>query len=630
MYKCCLDSGWVNVQPLTVLVGKNETGKTTLLKALHKFNPFSEEGFNIKREWPRGYRGQKTDSQQVCTAEFKLESEEIETLNQISAQRFYSDIVQVARLYNGEFEVLFRDGVFSEKDKELRADAAQYILSRLPTFVYMDEYRTFRGTALLDQVQQRRDKQQLTADDKTFLTTLELAKLDLDKLIEMGGEEDREDRQYDLDDAGAMLTGLIENRWGQKQYEVKFGTDGQQFFTWVKDTNERALIRLEERSRGFQWFFSFDLLFMHETQGTFKNCVLLLDEPAMYLHPEAQRDLLARLREYGKGNTLIYSTHLPFMVDLEEPDNIRIVSNKDGSAVVTEELSGLIDGTKLTLDAALAVSSRSTFEVSEKNLIVEDAADAAILSLLSNLLLRSGEPGLPADLRITPAGGAKEVTYLAAYMTGQRQQVIALYDTDMQGVHAKDLLVDKWLPRFSSHRTHAWDLAFILGVDDRDLSVEDLFPEKYYLEFVYAVYSKFLAFADISEINLPAEGPIKNRLAEYFDKYLTTAFDRNEVAKLLCESIAKMDSMEELPEGVAETARGLFVAITDCFDNPVDVAKLMKSPKPSSVLDGISAAASTARNSQEEKPSSVLNLGPANGLENGRQPQHKSSTLKGW
>ena len=43
MYKGIIDSGWVKVNPLTVLVGKNESGKTLLLRALHKFNPYIPE-----------------------------------------------------------------------------------------------------------------------------------------------------------------------------------------------------------------------------------------------------------------------------------------------------------------------------------------------------------------------------------------------------------------------------------------------------------------------------------------------------------------------------------------------------------------------------------------------------------
>ncbi|MCI0457393.1 MAG: ATP-binding protein [Gemmataceae bacterium] len=54
MYRSVSDSGWIEINPMTVLVGKNESGKTTLLKALHKFNPFSPEPYTMDSEWPRG------------------------------------------------------------------------------------------------------------------------------------------------------------------------------------------------------------------------------------------------------------------------------------------------------------------------------------------------------------------------------------------------------------------------------------------------------------------------------------------------------------------------------------------------------------------------------------------------
>ena len=50
MYKGILDSGWIEVNPLTVFVGKNESGKTTLLKALHKLNPYNPDPYQMERE----------------------------------------------------------------------------------------------------------------------------------------------------------------------------------------------------------------------------------------------------------------------------------------------------------------------------------------------------------------------------------------------------------------------------------------------------------------------------------------------------------------------------------------------------------------------------------------------------
>ena len=73
--------------------------------------------------------------------------------------------------------------------------------------------------------------------------------------LEEGNPDHVEQRQFDLDDGTATLTSKISNRLRQRQYEVEYRADGQHFFTFVKDNHDPALIRLEERSKGFQWFF---------------------------------------------------------------------------------------------------------------------------------------------------------------------------------------------------------------------------------------------------------------------------------------------------------------------------------------------------------------------------------------
>ncbi|WP_082814691.1 AAA family ATPase [Collimonas fungivorans] len=51
-YRSIIDSGWVSIDDIAVIVGKNESGKTSLLKALLKFNPFKAEPYSLDREWP--------------------------------------------------------------------------------------------------------------------------------------------------------------------------------------------------------------------------------------------------------------------------------------------------------------------------------------------------------------------------------------------------------------------------------------------------------------------------------------------------------------------------------------------------------------------------------------------------
>ncbi len=55
MYKGILDSGWVEVAPLTVFVGKNEAGKTSLLRALNKLNSDPVDLYDMTKEWPRAH-----------------------------------------------------------------------------------------------------------------------------------------------------------------------------------------------------------------------------------------------------------------------------------------------------------------------------------------------------------------------------------------------------------------------------------------------------------------------------------------------------------------------------------------------------------------------------------------------
>jgi hypothetical protein len=47
------DSGWIPVDRITTLLGRNESGKTALLKGLHRFNPATAEAYEPQRDFPR-------------------------------------------------------------------------------------------------------------------------------------------------------------------------------------------------------------------------------------------------------------------------------------------------------------------------------------------------------------------------------------------------------------------------------------------------------------------------------------------------------------------------------------------------------------------------------------------------
>lgn len=106
-YRPILDSGWVDVDDITVVVGKNESGKTALLKALHKFNPFKAEPYNIDREWPRGHRKERSQDEVVVETKFEFTDTEKTQIREWCPATVAPTGVQVSKTYKGDFKFAF-------------------------------------------------------------------------------------------------------------------------------------------------------------------------------------------------------------------------------------------------------------------------------------------------------------------------------------------------------------------------------------------------------------------------------------------------------------------------------------------------------------------------------------------
>lgn len=102
-------------------------------------------------------------------------------------------------------------------------------------------------------------------------------------------------------------------------------------------------VRLEQQSTGFRYFFDmfFNLLCTTELKpGT----ILIMDEPAANLHVKGQRELRAFLKEFALRNdiTIIVATHSPFLVDLDNLDELRVVvGNNDGTSRIVNDFTAV-------------------------------------------------------------------------------------------------------------------------------------------------------------------------------------------------------------------------------------------------------------------------------------------------
>lgn len=113
-FKCVEDSGWIDVDPeVTSFVGKNESGKSALLKALYKLNPVDGEQPVPLREFPRARYAYEFASQDwpIVSAEFELTDEVKARLQSEVSAGWEPTFVRLTRYYSGRRAIEWNKGV---------------------------------------------------------------------------------------------------------------------------------------------------------------------------------------------------------------------------------------------------------------------------------------------------------------------------------------------------------------------------------------------------------------------------------------------------------------------------------------------------------------------------------------
>ncbi|HEX2982444.1 MAG TPA: AAA family ATPase [Ignavibacteriales bacterium] len=620
-FRCIHDSGWIDADNITALVGKNESGKTAILRALHKFNPYKNEEYSLDREWPRGKRKERSGDKIAARVRFVFTESEFRELSEIDPNLKNIEYVEISKNYAGRYSFSFfpaiadeafdlKAGVVKIKEKigtppkgssanlqseylkefnslikeiidgddknlavvklsefkdhfvnsanfskekantkeeiERNVDssiaelnngysggkAIEKIKRWMPVFIYMDDFKIFSGSAHLDQVLRRKETNSLTYEDETIITILEMSGLNLEQEVEKAGRDNREQRVLDMSDASQTLTDEIATRWSQKKYEVVFQADGYHFITFVRDDASQVLVPLEERSKGFQWFFSFDMTFMHETRGKFSNAVILLDEPGLHLHSVAKRDLLKRLHAYSKDNQIIYSTHEPFMLDIEKLDSVYIVEEfgSEGSKAHKNWVSAGKEA-RFTLQAALGLSWHNSLFLGDNALFVAEVSDLWILEAVSAIFKEASLVGLDPKITIIPVGGAVNFAYVGNLLLNYQSNSLVLLNSDKYGETAYKQLVHSWNMKD--------DRIFLLGKifeTSETRYLEDLLDPNYYIGMAGKAYSKELRKKDI-KIKDDSDRSIVDKIADELAQKGIMNYERNRAAHSIASDL---------------------------------------------------------------------------------------------
>lgn len=466
----------------------------------------------------------------------------------------------------------------------------QWLSPRLPKFVYFGEYELLPSKMNLSELAQRATQaaatpKALTPEHRAVLALLRMADIEVAEFTAPGGYEPLKAK---VEGVSISLTDQIMEFWRQNEdleVEVDIRPDpddqppfnhGPNLYLRIRDRRHRGVSTpFRQRSRGFTWFFSFLVWFdsvQHQLE-TFadapaRELVLLLDEPALSLHALAQADFLRYIDRLAEKHQVLYSTHSPFMVDVERLNRVRVVEDRAGvGTVITSNVSGSNRRTLFPLQAALGWTLAQNLFISERNLLVEGPADLIYIKHVSAHLERVGRVGLREDITVVPVGGLDKLVTFIALLGANGLKLAVLHDYSGK---PEQKLVDLAKAKLVSPKALLNAAQFRhLAVDNaplRPTDTEDLFSESEYLAHFNATFKKELGGKSVK----PAKLPVGDRIVERIERYLAEnalqirpsgGFNHYAVATHLASSPDASPDAQTL-----DCFEALFKAVNELFD----------------------------------------------------------------
>ena len=295
-----------------------------------------------------------------------------------------------------------------------------------------------------------------------------VARLDLDKVI---NTNDPQQRRNILKRHSASITGDFMDYWEQNELELIAEADGDKLHIGIQEAEKTALFKPEQRSRGFQWFLSFYLRLNSEKN---KENIILIDEPGLFLHAKAQKDVLKVFEEISKESQIIFSTHSPYLIDTQRLDRVRLViKDKEKGTEIENKIHKNSDTETLTpIITAIGLDLSHNFSIAGKNnVLLEGISDYYFLQSIIKILKNN----LYDTINMIPCIGASKIPQIVSLLLGWGLKFVTLLDNDLEGKKTAKQLSEKLMIEKNK---------IIMISDIEGFSIEDLFSQSDFLEFV--------------------------------------------------------------------------------------------------------------------------------------------------
>jgi len=265
------------------------------------------------------------------------------------------------------------------------------------------------------------------------------------------------------------LKGKFEKYWTQDPISLEIDWDNNDVHFWIVDGEH--VYKPNQRSKGLQWYLSFFIKVGAKAKERAPN-IILIDEPGLFLHAKAQKDVLACLEDLSEDAQIIFSTHSPYLIESDQLHRVRLISkNKKDGTFIENKIHAKANKETLTpiLTAiGLALSDGIQHIDRKKNVVVEGPADVFYLQAFNRVFKHQ------EGLNFIFGGGAGNMGTVGTILQGWGCKVLYLYDNDKGKKDGTKNLTKNW--RVSSEQ--------IKSIIDKKGSIEDILSESDFRNYV--------------------------------------------------------------------------------------------------------------------------------------------------
>ncbi|MCG3677918.1 AAA family ATPase [Aliarcobacter butzleri] len=328
-------------------------------------------------------------------------------------------------------------------------------------------------------------------------------------------------------------TKYINSVWKEHKINIKVIIESTlNCFVNIEDQDyHRPKYKMDQRSDGFKQFISILLNLSAENKASIlKNKLILLDEPEVHLHPSGIKYLRDELLEISNNNTLFISTHSVHMVDrLNLSRHYKITKEKS-----ITNLYQIQENNPYEEEVIYESLGTSIYEHISPNMIIfEGKTDKDIFDEFSKKFRTELKI---KNISAISSNGVEKIPKYIKFFNGELVKGFVVVDSDKAGKTIKEQIISE-NKQFSNNTFEINDLVSFT----KDTTLEDLLPK----EVIETILKKDFELEIELDINKPFIEQIKKENKTLNEKELKINILKYVVSDIHKSSMTKEKTKEK-------------------------------------------------------------------------------------